>query len=104
MNWKQSRHCDNWKKKKVTERGSGHNRQLKLKYLVATLLENEIHIWRMMIQIQSPQTYCNSENFQRWRGQRKADRRKMTVWVFSLKCSGTPESSEPTEGEKTGNV
>ncbi len=51
--------------------------------------------------MQSPQTYCNSENkFQRWRGQRKADGSKMTVLVFSLKCSGTQEPSEPTEGEK----
>ncbi len=55
--------------------------------------------------MQSPQTYCNSENkVKSWRGQRKAEGRKMTVLVFSLKCSGTQESSEPTEGEKTGNV
>lgn len=53
--------------------------------------------------MQSPLTYCNSENkFESWRGQRKADESKMTV--FSLKCSGTQEPSEPTEGEKTGNV
>lgn len=45
-----------------------------------------------------PQTYCNSKWW--WGGQVKADVSKVTVLEFSLKCSGTQISLEPTKGGK----
>lgn len=71
MNWKQSHHCDNWKKqrkKKVTERCGGHNRQLKLKHIAATCVDNEIHIWRVTTKRRHRLTVTLREKIQRRRG------------------------------------
>lgn len=101
MNWKQYSHCDNWKK-------SNWKRQWSQQAAETTVLS-----WQSWF-LEKGNSYLDCDNkvptnllilweqFSKVEGQRKADGSKMTV--FSLRCSGTQEPSEPTEGEKTGNV